>query len=125
MSPVSLTMSGGRLRREAALGAKVWPEAHVDQKAHLRVSQVHQGRVTPARLQGSGLGTGPEWLHLLLELQHDLAPERLAELELPGQPHPTLLWRSCSQNKQRRLRAVPIPCGVRLISAPPLACGAV
>src|SRR5215204_2958967 len=108
MSPVSLTMSGCRLWREAALDAKVWPEAHVDQKAHLRVSQVHQGRVTPARLQGSGLGTGPEWLHLLLELQHDLAPEGLAELELPGQPNGALLLHSCSQHKRPRLRAVPI-----------------
>src|SRR5688572_19115011 len=98
----------------------MWPEAHVDESAHLRVSQVHQGRVMPAPLQGFWFGAGPEWLHLVLDLKHDLAPERLAELELPGQPHDALLPHSCSQNKQPRLPAVPILCGARLISVWPL-----
>src|SRR5215210_5471359 len=95
-------------------------EAHVDERAHLGCSKVHQGGITPAPLQGVGLGAGPEWLHLLLELKHDLAPERLAELEFPGQPHDALLWRSCSQKKQPRLRAVPVSCDARLISVRPL-----
>src|SRR5215204_2748565 len=101
-------VGGRRLWREAALEAEVWPEAHVDQKAHLRVSQVHQRGITPAPLQSPGLG--PERLHLVLDLKHDLAPERLAELELPGQPHRALLPHSCSEHKRLRLRAVPIPC---------------
>src|SRR3954451_5284621 len=105
MSLVSLTVSRGRLWREAALGAKVRPEAHVNQSAHLRGGEVHQRGVTPTRLQHLWLGAGPERLHLFLDLQHDLAPERFAEPELPGQPHDVLLLRKCSQHKRLRLRA--------------------
>src|SRR4051794_5068780 len=86
----------------------------------IRVASRQRGFRAPGWVQGSGLGAGPEWLHLLLDLKHDLAPERLAELELPGQPHDALLWRSCSQNKQPRLRAVPAPRGARLMSVRPL-----
>src|SRR4051812_26130936 len=58
MSLVSLTVSRGRLWPEAALRPEVRSEAHVDQSAHLGRGEVHQGRVTPAPLQSSGLGTG-------------------------------------------------------------------
>src|SRR3954471_17435248 len=65
---VSLTLSERRLRREAALEAELRPEAHVDQRAHLRGGEVHQGRVTPTWLERTRLGAAPERLHLLLEL---------------------------------------------------------
>src|SRR5215213_5788676 len=88
---VPLTLRGRRLRREVALEAELRPEAHVNQRAHLRGSEVHQGGVTPAPLQGFRFGAGPERLHLFLDLQHDLAPEGLAEPELAGQGHGALL----------------------------------
>src|SRR5215204_1936528 len=80
ISFVRLTVSGRRLRCEAAVRPEMWPEAHVNERAHLRCSQVHQRGVTPAPLPGFGVGAGPERLHLLLKLHHDLAPEGLAEL---------------------------------------------
>jgi len=88
---VSLTLSERRLRREAALEAELRPEAHVDQRAHLRGGEIHERSITPTRLQHLWLGAAPERLYLLLELKHDLAPEGLAELELPGQRHGALL----------------------------------
>src|SRR5215212_11612100 len=74
---VPLTLRERRLRREAALEAELRSEAHVDQRAHLRGGEVHQGRVTPTWLERLRLVAAPERLHLFLELQHDLSPEGL------------------------------------------------
>src|SRR5215210_750231 len=87
----SLTLSERRFRREAALVAELRPEAHVDQRAHLRGGEIHERSITPTWLERTRLGAAPERLHLLLELKHDLAPEGLAEPELPGQRHGALL----------------------------------
>src|SRR3954463_6682194 len=95
ISVVLFTVSGRCLGREAALRPEVRPEAHVDKRAHLRSSEVHQRGVTPAPLQGSRLR--PERLYLLLNSQHDLAPEGLAKIKLPGQRHGILLACGCFQ----------------------------
>src|SRR3954454_2539108 len=107
---VRLTGSRGPLRCGATAGIEVGLEAHVDQVTHLRRSKVHQSCITPASLQDFRFGAGPERLHLLFDLKHDLAPALFAELELPRQPHPTLLLHTCSQQKRPRLPTVPIPC---------------
>src|SRR3954469_22880374 len=66
---VSLTLSERRLRREAALEAELRPEAHIDQRAHLRGGEIHERSITPTRLQHLWLGAAPERLYLLLELK--------------------------------------------------------
>src|SRR5829696_2543433 len=53
---VPLTLSERRLRREAALEAELRPEAHVDQRAHLRGGEIHERSITHQRgLSGPGL----------------------------------------------------------------------
>src|SRR5215208_3946362 len=64
--------------------------AHINQGAHLRGGTVHQGRTTPAPLQGSRLG--PERLHLFLDPKHNPAPEGLAKIVFSGQGHDALLF---------------------------------
>ena len=84
-------------------------EAHVDERAHC--GKVHQRCVTPAPLQGVGLGAGPERLHLFLDLKHDLAPKGSDRGEK----------RSESEDKERRFseryygrfeRVIPLPFAV-------------
>src|SRR5215207_6017694 len=90
-SVAPLSVSGRRLRRDAAQEAEVRLEAHVDQKAHLRVSKVHQRGIPPALLRWTRHRAAPERLHLLLDLKHNLAPKGLAQIERAGQPHRALL----------------------------------
>src|SRR5689334_22522540 len=63
-----LAPSRRRLWCNAAPGAELRPEAHVDQRPQLGGSKIRQRGITPAPHRGTALGS--ERLHLVLDLQN-------------------------------------------------------